>query len=90
MTLLLESGAERDADILEGIFTAVSYIFKYLSKQLSADLPGVLRHTSGFRSVATVYGIKAQGAKRHKSKEVVSVCGVCWGVPIYLYNCPSS
>lgn len=40
---LLEGGADREPDVLEQIFTSVSYVFKHLVKYLAKDLTQALK-----------------------------------------------
>ncbi|KAG8377667.1 hypothetical protein BUALT_Bualt08G0056700 [Buddleja alternifolia] len=46
---LLESGADRDPEIIEQIFTSWSYIMMYLQKYLTKDVGHVLRITAKLR-----------------------------------------
>eukprot|EP00850_Spirogloea_muscicola_P013633 SM000093S24444 [mRNA] locus=s93:494111:510484:+ [translate_table: standard] len=49
LTALLLSGADHDPDLLEQVFTCVSYTFKYLVSFLAQDLVLVLRCTKRLR-----------------------------------------
>eukprot|EP00850_Spirogloea_muscicola_P011766 SM000074S21676 [mRNA] locus=s74:346390:362774:- [translate_table: standard] len=49
LTALLLSGADHDPDLLEQVFTCVSYTFKYLVSFLAQDLVLVLRCTNRLR-----------------------------------------
>lgn len=61
-TELLCTGGERDASILEDLFTSVATLCKHLARPLAAQLPTVLRQTSGLRyhSADYVRGFAAQ------------------------------
>ena len=49
MTQLLEQGGSTLPDVIAACFTALSTVFKHLSRQLAADLPAALRCTAGLR-----------------------------------------
>lgn len=40
---LLDQGADREPDVLEQVFTSVSYVFKHLVKYLAKDLTQALK-----------------------------------------------
>lgn len=46
---VLKEGADRDPDLIEQVFTSISYVIKYLSKLLTNDIPSCLKMTRGLR-----------------------------------------
>jgi hypothetical protein len=47
---LLESGGDRDAEVMEGVFETMSFLFKFTQRKLAADLPLALQITKRLRN----------------------------------------
>ncbi|KAH9571647.1 hypothetical protein CY35_02G105300 [Sphagnum magellanicum] len=52
---VLKEGADRDPELLEQIFTSVSYVIKYLTKPLIKDISFILKTTKGLRCYPKSY-----------------------------------
>ncbi|KAG0630923.1 hypothetical protein M758_1G214100 [Ceratodon purpureus] len=52
---VLKEGADRDPDLIEQVFTSISYVIKYLSKLLTNDIPFCLKVTRGLRYYSKSY-----------------------------------
>ncbi|KAI5069079.1 hypothetical protein GOP47_0015380 [Adiantum capillus-veneris] len=52
---LFQSGGDREPEIIEQVFTSVSYIFKYLQKSLCKDIKFILKATRQLRYYKRLY-----------------------------------